>query len=457
MTNPPIVWSIAGTDSGGGAGLSADQRAADAFGVHLCPVVAAVTAQHSRAVTRIEPMSPDVIDAQLSALADDMPPRVVKTGLLGGAAQVELVARWVDRLRREHGPVALVVDPVLASSSGAAFADAATLAAYREHLLPRATLVTPNRREAAMLAGSSDDVPGIARALQAAGTQSVCITGGDSDDALALDWLASEHACGWLALPRIDTRHNHGTGCTFASSAAAALALGFVAADAVVLAKMSASHALRHGRAAGAGAGPVIARAGFASDPSLLPAMSFGSQPPRWSATHGQTDRAHRPVRDRRQRRARGAGARGRCAHGPVAHQDGAGHGCVARRNPSAASPPAAKPARGCSSTTIGSSPSNCVRTACTSARKTCKPSATTVATPLATSGLALGISSHSLWELARAATPRAGLHRLRPGVADAHQGDAVAAAGPATTWRGGARWRARRSSPSAASCRRSK
>ena len=108
MTAPPIVWSIAGTDSGGGAGLSADQRAADAFGVHLCPVVAAVTAQHSRAVTHIEPMSPALIDAQLRALADDMPPRVIKTGLLGSAEQVRLVAQWVDRMRL-RAPVALVV------------------------------------------------------------------------------------------------------------------------------------------------------------------------------------------------------------------------------------------------------------------------------------------------------------------------------------------------------------
>ena len=96
---PPIIWSIAGTDSGGGAGLSADQRAADAFGVHLCPVVAAVTAQHSRSVLHIEPMSTTLIDAQLKALSDDMPPRVIKTGVLGGAAQVQLVARWVDRAR----------------------------------------------------------------------------------------------------------------------------------------------------------------------------------------------------------------------------------------------------------------------------------------------------------------------------------------------------------------------
>jgi hydroxymethylpyrimidine kinase/phosphomethylpyrimidine kinase/thiamine-phosphate diphosphorylase len=281
MSQPAIVWSVAGTDSGGGAGLAADLRAADAFGVHLCPVVAAVTAQHSRAVTHVEAMPPALIDAQLAALADDMPPAAIKTGLLGSAAQIAVVARWVDRLRDRHGALPLVVDPVLGASSGGSFADDATLRAYRELLLPRATLVTPNRREAAALVGDDDAVPALAHTLRTS-ARAVCVTGGDADDTLALDWLATEHAEGWLALPRIPTRHGHGTGCTFASSAAAALALGFVAADALVLAKMATTHALRHAREAGAGPGPVIAHEGFATDPSLLPQLSFGEVLPRF-------------------------------------------------------------------------------------------------------------------------------------------------------------------------------
>jgi hydroxymethylpyrimidine kinase/phosphomethylpyrimidine kinase/thiamine-phosphate diphosphorylase len=297
MTDTPaIVWSIAGTDSGGGAGLSADQRAADAFGVHLCPVVAAVTAQHSRAVTRIEPASAGLIDAQLQALAEDMPPRVVKTGLLGGAAQVRVVARWIDRLR-DAGPVALVVDPVLGASTGASFADAATLQAYRDELLPRATVITPNRREAGTLlgdAGSGDAamLPALARRLRGLGAGAVCITGGDSADhaGLVLDWLDSDHAAGWLALPRIATAHHHGSGCTYAAGVAAALALGFVAADAAVLAKMATAHALRRGHAAGAGAGPVKAGPGFATDPSLLPQLSWGERP-RFEAARPDTGR----------------------------------------------------------------------------------------------------------------------------------------------------------------------
>ncbi|NML13747.1 bifunctional hydroxymethylpyrimidine kinase/phosphomethylpyrimidine kinase [Azohydromonas caseinilytica] len=282
----PVVWSIAGTDSGGGAGLSADQRMADAFNVHLCPVVAAVTAQSSVAVTRIEPLAPELIEAQLLALEHDMPPRAVKTGLLGGMAQIETVARWVDRLRA-RGPVALVVDPVLGASTGAGFADAATLQAYRELLLPRATVITPNRREAVALLGegnaaSAAAAPALARALQQRlGARGVCLTGGDSaqDGTLALDWIDTPQAQGWLALPRQATPHTHGTGCSFATALAGALALGFVPADAAVLAKMATAQALRQGHAAGQGAGPVRAAPGFGLEPSLLPRMSWGEVP----------------------------------------------------------------------------------------------------------------------------------------------------------------------------------
>ncbi|WPB57988.1 bifunctional hydroxymethylpyrimidine kinase/phosphomethylpyrimidine kinase [Xylophilus sp. GOD-11R] len=282
MTAPPIVWTVAGTDSGGGAGIAADQRAADACGVHLCTLVTAVTAQNSRGVQRIDLLPTATLEAQFAALQDDMPPAAIKTGLLGGPQQVACVAHWVDRLRA-RAPVALVVDPVLSASTGAAFADDATLAACRALLLPRASLVTPNRREAARLAGLPDDTPSptLAAALRARGAASVCVTGGDepATDGLALDWVASPQADGWLALPRIDTPHHHGTGCTFATAAASALARGFVAADALVLAKMATASALRHGAAAGHGAGPVRARAGFVSDASLMPQMSWCAAP----------------------------------------------------------------------------------------------------------------------------------------------------------------------------------
>ena len=281
----PIVWSVAGLDSGGGAGLSADQRAADACEVHLCPVAAAVTAQNSVVVTHVEAVAPAVLDAQLAALADDLPPAVIKTGLLGSTGNVRLLARWIDRLRegsphaavsQRHAP-ALVIDPVLRASTGAAFADEALLAAYREHLLPRATMITPNRSEASALLGTTQgSVPEQAAALRALGAQAVCITGGDdAHGELALDWLDAPHARGWLYLPRVRTPHHHGTGCTFASALAAAMARGFVSADAAVLAKMATTRALQRAVALGRGAGPVRAAPDFVLDPRLLPRLSL--------------------------------------------------------------------------------------------------------------------------------------------------------------------------------------
>jgi hydroxymethylpyrimidine kinase/phosphomethylpyrimidine kinase/thiamine-phosphate diphosphorylase len=285
---PPLIWSIAGTDSGGGAGLSADTRAAAAMGVHLCPVVAAVTAQHSMGVQAVFALPAEQIRAQLRALDGDMPPRVIKTGLLANVEAVQAVAETIDALRRAHGCVALVVDPVLgATAGGAAFADETLIAAYRELLLPRATLITPNRREARRLSGLDIAVPEMAAALRQLGAQAVCITGGDESTDLALDWWDGAispwqpelgRTTGWLALPRLAATHHHGSGCTFASAAAAALARGFAPPDAAVLAKMLTWTGLRDGHAAGAGAGPLRPGAGFVSEPLALPVMSFGDE-----------------------------------------------------------------------------------------------------------------------------------------------------------------------------------
>lgn len=288
----PVVWSIAGSDSGGGAGLQADLKALAAFGVHGCTAVAAITAQNSRLVTRVEPVNAEVLDAQLAALAQDMPPQAIKTGLLGSVDAVHVVCRWVDQLResaRAQGyTIALVVDPVLGATTGATFANAEVLQAYVTELLPRATLITPNHAEAARLLGMhclpAGGVASAARALAERYPQlAVVITGGDVPTdpevdggvaaELASDWLHCDQARGWLSLARVDTPHHHGTGCTFAATAAAALASGYCVADAVVLAKMATTQALRHAYAAGQGAGPVCAQADFANHASNLPAL----------------------------------------------------------------------------------------------------------------------------------------------------------------------------------------
>ncbi|MCM2251769.1 MAG: bifunctional hydroxymethylpyrimidine kinase/phosphomethylpyrimidine kinase [Ramlibacter sp.] len=308
MARPPIVWSVAGSDSGGGAGIQADLRAFDAFGVHGCTALAAVTAQNSVAVPAIEAVSQRMLDAQLAALAQDLPPAAVKAGMLGNAGNLQVLAGWVDRLRQTDPKLPLVVDPVLRASTGSAFADEALLAGYRAELLPRTTLLTPNRAEAAALLGlpplrSRAEVEQAARALQECGCASVVITGGDEmpptvgtscppcppggpsaalgrpvgggNGETSEDYVATPQASGWLRLPRVATPHHHGTGCTYASSAAAAMALGFVEVEAAILAKMATTEALRHGHAAGAGAGPVRPQTGFALRHQNLPGLSI--------------------------------------------------------------------------------------------------------------------------------------------------------------------------------------
>jgi hydroxymethylpyrimidine kinase/phosphomethylpyrimidine kinase/thiamine-phosphate diphosphorylase len=252
--------------------------------------VAAVTAQNSLAVHRVDAVPAAVLDAQLAALADDLPPRAIKTGMLGSVENLRVVARWVERLRARSGTAwpALVVDPLLRATTGHAFADDALCAAYRDELLPLATLATPNVDEARALApvGIASTPAALAAAWRAFGAGAVVVTGGDASGSTgataarnagpACDWLDSASVHGSLALPRIETPHAHGTGCAFSSAAAAALAHGHAVADAVALAKMATTEALRHGYAAGSGAGPVSPRRGFAQRAENLPGMPRG-------------------------------------------------------------------------------------------------------------------------------------------------------------------------------------
>lgn len=285
----PVVWSVAGSDSGGGAGIQADQRAFECFGVHGCFAVAALTAQNSVAVEAVEPVSPAFLDAQLAALAKDMPPAAIKTGMLASVENVRVVAKWVDALRKRspQAASALVVDPILRASTGRQFAGDALRQAMLQELLPRATVVKPNLKEALWLVtgqekNASDidvmQMPELAKALRAFGARSVVITGGDYCDETGADytsdWLDTPQVRGWLSLPRVDKSTMHGTGCTLTASVAGALALGFCEADAVILAKMAATYAVREGYVVGAGTGMVYAGKDFAVQPGLLPYLS---------------------------------------------------------------------------------------------------------------------------------------------------------------------------------------
>ena len=327
----------------------------------------------------------------------DMPPAAIKTGLLGSAANLRMLAAWIDRLRQADPALALVVDPVLRSSTGASFADEELLQAYRNELLPRATVATPNRAEAAAsaghcrAAGSRRRGAGREAALREMGCQAVAITGGDSNGDCSDDYASTPHASGWLSLPRVATRHNHGTGCVFASSAAAALASGFVAIEALVLAKMATTHALRHGWAAGAGAGPVRPRGDFALHAGNLPGFSIPGQD-RVASFAPLADPALGPLRNRRQRGLGAPGARCRRAHSAAARQ---GPERIPRRFArkfAKAWPRPAPRAPSFSSTTTGRWPSRKALTVCTWDRKTSHGDLAATAN----AGLRLGLSTHA-------------------------------------------------------------
>lgn len=281
----PVAWSVAGSDSGGGAGLQADLRAFDAFGVHGCTVVTAITAQNSVEVQALQALPTALVQAQVEALQDDLPPLAVKTGLLGSAEQARALARWL-RGERSRRPVALVIDPVARASTGVRFADDALRRALMEELLPLADVVTPNRAEAGWLLGAalSDDPAVLRRAAEAlrdAGASAVLLTGGDADEAgVSRDLMLSPQAQGWLVSPRAPTLHTHGSGCSFAAGIAAALALGFCEADAAVLAKRMVDDALARPQAAGRGAGPVRPSAGFPERAPLPHLRPFDAPPP---------------------------------------------------------------------------------------------------------------------------------------------------------------------------------
>lgn len=253
---PRVALSIAGTDSGGAAGLAADLTTFAALGVHGACVVTAVTAQDTLGVRSVHRVPvPDVV-SQLHAVLDDLPVASVKTGMLGDPAVVDLVAGTLGR--GGDRPTPLVVDPVLVATSGAVLGDRAVQAAYRR-VLPVATVVTPNADEAEALLGRSLSARDAAAALADMGC-AVLLTGGDPDGRECTDWWAVP-GCAPRALPHdaVLTSNDHGTGCTHSAALAALLALGEAPLEAATLAARFTADRLRAGRDwdLGRGRGPV--------------------------------------------------------------------------------------------------------------------------------------------------------------------------------------------------------
>lgn len=263
---PVTVLTIAGSDSGGGAGIQADLRTFAAFAVHGTTAVTAVTAQNTLGVDAVHEIPGDAVRAQIDSVCADFDVRAVKTGML---ASPQLVARVADAVR-DQGLPSLVVDPVLVSTSGHALMDPGGVAAYLEELFPLAAVVTPNVREAALLCGvevhdvrSVEDMAALARQLHATGTQWVLVKGGHAPEgparAHAPDLLLGPKGLVVLDAQRVDTKNDHGTGCSLSAALAAGLALGRPVEDATRDAKSFVLAALEGARnwRLGAGHGPI--------------------------------------------------------------------------------------------------------------------------------------------------------------------------------------------------------
>lgn len=223
---PPVALTIAGSDSGGGAGLQADLKAFGAQGVFGTSVVTAVTAQNTTGVTEVHVIPSAIVEAQLTAVLSDLPVAAVKTGML---ATAELVALVAARAADGHLPN-LVVDPVLVSATGHRLLEDAAIDVYRRELFPHARIVTPNLREAEVLVGhdiaTTDDARAAAHELAELGPDIVVIKGGHGGGEQAIDVVVSADGEHTLVADRIATGNDHGTGCTFAAATAARLAAG---------------------------------------------------------------------------------------------------------------------------------------------------------------------------------------------------------------------------------------
>jgi hydroxymethylpyrimidine/phosphomethylpyrimidine kinase len=256
MIDLPIVLTIAGSDSGGGAGIQADLKTFHRFGVFGTSVVTAVTAQNTLGVHGIHAIPVETVRAQLDAVAEDLRPAALKTGML---ATVEVVLEVAEAIRA-HALERYVMDPVMVATSGDRLLEVEAERALVETLLPLATVVTPNLEEATILVGREvrtvDDMVAAARAIVALGADAALVKGGHLDgDALDVLWDGTnEHL---FRRPRVRTVHTHGTGCTLSAGLAAGLALGWALPEATEAATRFVGRAIAAAPGLGSGQGPV--------------------------------------------------------------------------------------------------------------------------------------------------------------------------------------------------------
>ena len=248
------VLIIAGSDSGGGAGIQADIKTCAAFGAYAMTAVTAVTAQNTLGVQAVEMMSASLVKAQIDACLSDIGADVIKIGMLGTKEIIETVAEAVDEL-----DAFVILDPVAVATSGDALLQEDAIAALRDTLLPLADLVTPNVPEAELLTGLKitdvDDLTKAGDALLERGVYAALMKGGHLEGKSVVDVLVSEEGANIMSGPRIRTRHTHGTGCTLASAVAANMALGLDLDEAVMRAREFVFEAIRTAPGFGAAKG----------------------------------------------------------------------------------------------------------------------------------------------------------------------------------------------------------
>lgn len=251
------VLIIAGSDSGGGAGIQADIKTVTALGGYAATAVTAITVQNTKGVSGIHPIPLDIVEGQARAVLEDIGADVIKTGMLASAGLIDCVAS----LLADHSDIPLVLDPVMVATSGDRLIEEKAVEAVREKLLPRATLVTPNAPEAEKLTGLSvktpDDQRKAGQALLAAGAGAALVKGGHLAGTVINDVLVTPDITMVFESARQDTPHTHGTGCTLASGIATGLAKGQPLADAVEAAGAYLAEAIRRAPGLGSGHGPV--------------------------------------------------------------------------------------------------------------------------------------------------------------------------------------------------------
>ncbi len=255
----PVALTIAGSDSGGGAGIQADLRTFAFHRVHGTSVLTCVTAQNTVGVTRVDALSPEAVVAQMDAVTSDITVKAVKTGMLLNRGIIDAVSTLVSQLPQT---IPVVVDPVMVSRAGAQLIDDVAVATLTEGLIPQATIVTPNRYEAELLTGLTlttlADMEAAARKIYCLGPKAVLVKGGGmADDLKGTDVWFDGQTLEVLTTETVCTPNTHGTGCTLSAAIAANLALGQTPLDAVRAAKQYVTHALHHSLTIGRGQGPV--------------------------------------------------------------------------------------------------------------------------------------------------------------------------------------------------------